>query len=141
VLRVLRGRLADRDLIALLATPDSGEASKIAAEVKRLRGRLARTEDDYDNELIDGRRYKVKAEKLKAEIEKAEKAQARLFAGSGAASPVLSAPDPVAAFDKAALGTQREILGLLMEVRLLPAPRGKRGFDPETVHVEWRQQQ
>ncbi|MGH3289865.1 MAG: recombinase family protein [Streptosporangiaceae bacterium] len=140
VLRVLRGVLARREFAGLLAVPESSEARKIADEVKRLRGRLAQTEADYDNDVIDGLRYKTKTEKLKADLEKAERAQARLLAGSGAASPVLSAPDPVAAFDKAALGTQREILGLLMEVRLLPAPRGRKGFDPDTLKIEPREQ-
>jgi site-specific DNA recombinase len=140
VLRVLRGRLAHRDLAGLLTAPDSEEARKIADEVRRLRGRLAKTEEDYDNDVIDGHRYKVKTEKLKADLEKAEKAQARLLAGSGAASPVLSAPDPVAAFSKAALGTQREILALLIAVRLIPAPRGRKGFDPESVRIEWKEQ-
>jgi len=140
VLRVLRGVLARREFAGLLAVPESGEARKIADEVKRLRGRLVQTEADYDNDVIDGLRYKTKTEKLKADLEKAERAQARLLAGSGAASPVLSAPDPVAAFDKAALGTQREILGLLMEVRLLPALRGRKGFDPDTVKIEPREQ-
>jgi site-specific DNA recombinase len=136
IVRVLRARLARPDLADLLVAPETDDARQVAAEITSLRTRLARTEADYDADLIDARRYKVKTGKLRAELATAEGAQARLLAGSGLA-PLLTSPDPVAAFDAAPLGTKRAVLEFFMTVRLLPAPRGRKGFDPETVHVEW----
>ena len=47
--------------------------------VRRLRARLARIEADYDEDLIDGRQYRVATEKVRAEM---ETAQARLAASA-----------------------------------------------------------
>jgi hypothetical protein len=78
----------------------------------------------------------VKTEKITAQLEAARRTQARLSAGS-AVAPTLTAPDPVAAFDAAPLGTKRAVLGFFMMVKLAPAPRG-RHFDPATAQIEWR---
>jgi DNA invertase Pin-like site-specific DNA recombinase len=137
VLAVLRERLGRPDLAGLLTVPKSPKAKAAAAEIRALRGRLAKTEADYDADLIDGRRYRVKTEKIRAEIAAAEAARARLLAGSNVAATLL-APDPVAAFDAAPLGIQRAVLEFFMTVRLLPARRGHH-FDRETVVIEPRQ--
>lgn len=100
VMDVLRGRLAKPDLAGLLATPGKGEGARIAAEIRRLNGQILKTEADYDADLIDGRRYKVKTSKLRGQLAAAQAAQARLLAGSGAAA-TLTAPDPVAAYNGA----------------------------------------
>jgi site-specific DNA recombinase len=137
VLQAVRARLAKPDLRNLLAKPASKEARKAADEIRRLRGRLEQTRLDYDNDLIDGARYKTKTAKLQAQLDKAEVAQARLMAGSEVAG-TLTAPDPVAAFDQAPLGAQRAVITFLMTVRLDPAPRG-RHFSPESVRIDWRE--
>jgi site-specific DNA recombinase len=133
VLAVLRERLGRPDLAGLLAPPESAESRKAAEEIKALRARLRKTGADYDADLIDGHRYKVKTEKITAQLEAARRTQARLSAGS-AVAPTLTAPDPVAAFDAAPLGTKRAVLGFFMTVKLAPAPRG-RHFDPDTVEI------
>jgi hypothetical protein len=137
VLRSTRARLAKSDLRNLLAKPAGKEARKAADEISRLRGRLEQTRLDYDNDLIDGARYKAKTAKLQAQLDRAEAAQARLMAGSEVAG-TLTAPDPVVAFDQAPLGAQRAVITFLMTVRLNPAPRG-RHFSPESVRIEWRE--
>jgi hypothetical protein len=64
VLKAVRARLAKPDLRNLLAKPASKEARKAADEIRQLRGRLEQTRLDYDNDLIDGARYKTKTAKL-----------------------------------------------------------------------------
>ena len=137
VLRAVRTRLAEPDLRNLLAKPASKEARKAAEEIRRLRGRLEQTRLDYDNDLIDGARYKAKRAKLQAQLDAMEAAQARLMAGSEVAGTP-TAPDPVVAFDQAALGAQRAVISFLITVRLDPAPRG-RHFGPESVRIDWRE--
>ena len=134
VLRVVRARLAKRDLAGLLAVPAGTEGRKAAAEIKTLRARLKKTEQDYDDDLIDGNRYKEKKAKLTAELDQAEAARARLMAGSEVAG-VLTAPDPVAAFNGAPLGTQRAVVGFMVSVRLDRAPRGHH-FSPASVRID-----
>ena len=136
VLRAVRARLAKPDLKNLLAKPAGKEARQATEEIRRLRGRLEQTRLDYDNDLIEGARYKAKTAKLQAQLDTAEAAQARLMAGSEVAETI-TAPDPVAAFDQAPLGAQRAVITFLMTVRLDPAPRG-RHFSPESVRIDWQ---
>jgi hypothetical protein len=51
VLWAVRARLARPDLKNLLANPASQEARQAADEIRRLRGRLEQTRQDYDNDL------------------------------------------------------------------------------------------
>ncbi len=135
VLGVLRARLRRPDLASVLAEPGSQQARAAAEQIRQLRARLRKAEQDYDNDLIDAVRYKAKTEKITAELDTAEAAQVRMMAGSNVAG-TLTAPDPVAAFDASPLGARREVLSFFMTVRLDPAPRG-RHFDPASVRIEW----
>lgn len=134
---VVHDRLSRADLADLLVTPDTDAAKALSVQISGLRARLAQTEADYDEDLIDARRYSVKTEKIRAELSRAENTRARVAGAEGLAS-LLSARDPAAAFDGAPLGVQRAVLAALADVTLLPAERGRR-FNPETVKIEWRQ--
>lgn len=135
VLAVLRERLARPDLAGLLTPVDDPKAKLQAIEAGRLTGRLTVIENDYDSGLIDGRRYKVAVDKIKAEMVAVESAQVRTLAGAGATA-TLTAADPVAAFSAAPLGTQRTVLAALLTVRLLPWQRGHK-FDSASVVIDW----
>ena len=137
VLRVLRERLGRPDLSGLPLAPDGEESRARTAEISSLRARIFRTEADYDSDLIDAHRYKVKMEKRRAQLGAALTTQARLTAGSGVEKPLVTG-DPVAAFDAAPLGIRRAVLEFFMTVRVLPAPRGPRGLDPKTVEITWQ---
>lgn len=137
VTAVVHARLARDDLAGLLEAPDTDAAKHLSAEITGLRGRLAGIESDYDAGLIDGRRYAVAIDKVRAQLDAAEAARARVAGGDGL-SAVLAAPDPAATFDSAPLGTRRAVLDALATVRLLPTRRGHK-FDPTTVAIEWRQ--
>ena len=132
VVKLVRARLARPDLADLLPQVDNEEVKRLAGEIGRLEGRIRRIEADYDAELIDGRRYKGATEKASAELAAARAARARLTA-PGAASGVLAADDPVAAFDAAPLMIRRSVIEALVTVRLGPAPRGRKAFDPWTL--------
>jgi DNA invertase Pin-like site-specific DNA recombinase len=135
VLTAIRARLAQPDVADLLTSVESPEAKAAAEEIRRLRGRLTATERDYDADLIDGRRYKIKTAKINAQLASAEAAQQRLAAPSGVGD-ILAATDPVAAFNRASLGQQRAVIAFFVTVRLYPAPRGRKGLDPATVEIE-----
>jgi site-specific DNA recombinase len=140
VLDVVRGRLARPDLADLLAPEETDEARAIGKEVKRLRARLRRISDDYDAELIDGHRYKVATSKVEAELAEAQRVQARMTTKKGAAG-ILLASDPVAAFDAAPLMMRRTAIDAMCIVAVSPAPRGRKGFDPDSVDVRWHRKE
>lgn len=102
-----------------------------------LRRRLAQVEEDYDDDLIDARRYAAKRDKILAELKAAEKAHRQSRSGAAFAT-IAEASSPAEAFKNAPLGVRRTIIGEFMEVRLHRAPRGRRTFDPATVEVVWK---
>ena len=139
VTATIRARLARPDLADLITPEESDQARQVGQQLKRLLARLARIEDDYDRGDIDGRRYKVATAKVQAELADAQRVQARLSTGSGAATTLLAA-DPVAAFDSAPLMIRRTVIEALCVVRLTLAPRGRKAFDPDSVRIAWRGQ-
>jgi DNA invertase Pin-like site-specific DNA recombinase len=134
VVTLTRALLARPDLADLLPARDDPAAKRLAEELTRLRRRLERVEADYDEDLIDARRYATKRDKLLSELRRVEQAQARTAAGRGAAG-LVSAADPVGYFDGASLMIRRGVVAALMRVEVLPSPRGRRGFDPATVRI------
>lgn len=137
VIVVIRKRLAQPDLAELLAPAESSQAKQLGEETKRIRARLVKINDDYDAGHIDGQRHKIATEKVRAELTAAQAALARFSTGAGAASTLLAA-DPVAFFDRSSLMIRRTVIDFLCIVRVHPAPRGARGFDPASVAVTWR---
>lgn len=138
VLAIVRGRLAFPDLRELLAKPvDESRMAELSAERKELRHRIVATQTDYDNDLIDGLRYKAKVGKIEARLAEIRTEESKLPAQTGPGS-VLAADNPVAAFDEADLAIQQRVIDSLAVITLHPAPRGSRTFDPDSVSVAWR---
>jgi DNA invertase Pin-like site-specific DNA recombinase len=82
--------------------------------------RLDQTETDYDEDLIDARRYKAKVEKITAELIEVEE---RISDGVQAAtiSPIFGEADPGAAFLAAPVDVQRAVLRSVLRVQVGPA--------------------
>ncbi|MDT0353723.1 recombinase family protein [Pseudonocardia charpentierae] len=135
---VVAARLARPDLAELLPTVDVEEVRAITGEIDRLTARIEEIEQDYDEGNIDGRRYRTATEKVQAELTAARSRLVRLTGSVGAAGDVLRADDPAEAFAAAPLMIRRSVIDLLLEVRVLTSPRGRRGFDPETVALTWK---
>ena len=138
VLAIVRGRLALPDLRGLLTKPvDESRMAELGAERSELRHRIATTQADYDNDLIDGLRYKAKVDKIEARLAAIRAEETKLLAQFGPGS-ILAAEDPVAAFDAAELAIQQRVIDSLAVVTLRPSRRGSRTFQPESVSVNWR---
>ena len=141
-MEVIRRRLALPDLNDLLPGADEPRLKEIKAEIGVHRARIARAERDYDsddedvrisarvlNRITDDRETKIRA--LEAE-------RAKLSSGS-TMSAVFGAKDPAQAFDDGDLATRRSTIEVLCEVQLHPHPRGKKGFNPDSVTITWRE--
>lgn len=134
VIETVRARLARPDLRTVIPAPDHPRLREIADEVTTYRGRIARAQADYDEEIIEGRDLKRIRGKAETSIAALEAERTRLTLGTGPES-ILDAPDPVQAFDDADLATRRSVIRALCTVYIHPHPRGRKGFDPSTVTI------
>ncbi|WP_113700633.1 recombinase family protein [Nonomuraea lactucae] len=134
LLSTIRALLARPDLADLLPVQDEHRAGELREAVKKQRDRIARARADYTAELIDGSLYKEIKDGADQEIQRLEAERLMLTAGDASAA-VLRAESPVNAFDNADLAETRAVIDTLCTVRLYPAPRGRKSFDPETVEI------
>lgn len=134
---VMAARLRAPEARELLAVREHAIGNELADTAGQLRARLATIEADYDAGHIDGRRFRVAAEKVSAELRAVEIKQAQAFAGA-VAGPILGATDPPTAFLNASLDQQRAVVDALMTVTLHPVKQGRKGFDPNSVQIEWK---
>lgn len=131
-----RLRTSAKEIAATMHTADAPSADAVA-ELDALRARQAKTEADYDTDLIDGRRYAAKMERINAEMQLVQQKMARASSNSALAK-VLASKDPAQAFLDASLMSQRSIVSGLVTVRLRRGVHGSRTFDPSTVLVDPR---
>jgi site-specific DNA recombinase len=145
VLDVIAERLADPNLSALLA-PVGDDMKLVVEESKQLRARLAKIDNEYDEGIIDGRRWKSAKEKAAAKLREIDKKLATRKGGA-ALGKIAESPDPALAFREASLMAQRAVIDALCIVRLHRQPKGRlkrdavsrrEVIDPATVDIRWR---
>ncbi len=144
VLDVIAERLAAKDFEKLLA-PDEAHTKPITDKAKTLRARLVKIDNEYDDGIIDGPRWRSAKQKVQAELTTLD-AQLATLRGGAALGAVVAAPDPTQAFREASLMAQRVVIDALCTVRLRRQPRGrlKRNregrevIDPATVDITWK---
>ena len=136
VLDLLEARLRSPD-VALALESRGGHDEHLHTQIIALRSRLGELDGDYDEGLIDGRRYSTARAKALSKLENLERLRGSRHDSPGVGA-VLGAADPVAALRAAPLMVQRNVLDAFMEVSLFPAPRGSRTFNPDTVEARWR---
>jgi site-specific DNA recombinase len=95
---------------------------------------LAKVESDYDNDLIDGRRYAAKSARIRAE-QQANERQLASHGTNGALAELFKSPDPAQAFLDSGLMAQRAVIDALSVVKLHKGTRHSKAFDPETIKV------
>jgi DNA invertase Pin-like site-specific DNA recombinase len=135
VTELVRHRLAMPDLATILTRPVEGKTGELVDELERLRARRKQADEDYDAGHIDGQRYSIATQKIKAQQRDTAERLALLHRGPD----FLYGPDPVAAFDAAPLMLKRATIETLMLVKLHPGRPGRRSFDPDaSVEVEWK---
>lgn len=112
-------------------------SSGIDAAISEQRARILRAQRDYDEEVIEGRDLKRIRDAAEARIALLE--ADRLLHGQAAGlAPVLGADDPAQAFLAASLEVRRQVVDVLATVTLLPQPRGRKAFNPDSVALDWR---
>lgn len=116
---------------------NSAHARELEAQALRARERLVTIQNDYDEGLIDGRRFKAANDRAEAELALIDRERANLF-NSEAAVKILTNSDPVELFRNATLMEKRAIIDALLEVHIFPGKQGVKSFDPESVAIKWK---
>lgn len=145
VLDLIAERLADPNLSALLA-PVGDDMKPVVEESKQLRARLAKIDNEYDEGIIDGRRWKSAKENVAAKLREIDKKLATRKGGA-ALGKIAESADPAEAFREASLMAQRAVIDALCTVRLHRQPKGRlkrdpitrrEVIDPATVDIDWK---
>ena len=137
VTALIRARLSEPDILVAFTPTDDTEEIRLTAEAARLRTRIDAIAADYDSEVIDGARYKVATDRVRAELAEVDRLRIRRATTQEAAA-VMAASDPAAAFTAASLDRQRAVANALLAVTIHQAPRGSKTFRPETVEITWK---
>ncbi|TSE01961.1 recombinase family protein [Skermania sp. ID1734] len=137
VLRMVHGRLSKQDFPEHLPGQADGRVEELRQHEQKHRDRIARARADYEDELIEADLYRGIRDRAEAAIAALQSERLALTAGS-VAVVVLGAESPAEAFESAGLAVQRAVIDALAQVRLMPAPRGRKALDPETVIFNWR---
>lgn len=135
---VIGKRLSRKDAKKRVLAPEGGSQAKgIDAAISEQRARILRAQSDYDAEIIEGRDLKRVRGAAEARIQELE-AQKLLQGRGSALAPILGVADPAKAFTEASLDVRRQVVDALATITLLPQPRGRKGFDPDSVVVDWK---
>lgn len=137
VREVIAERLS-RDDVADLLAPTERNIAPLLERVESLRARLATIDADYDAGIIDGLRHRSATDRVRAELDIAERELSSQRTGS-ALGELLATGNPSAAFLDAGLMSQRAVIDTLCTVRLRRGTRGSKVFDPNTVQIAWRE--
>jgi hypothetical protein len=141
---VIAERLADPNLSALLA-PVGDDMKPVVEESKELRARLAKIDNEYDDGIIDGRRWKSAKEHVQAKLREVDKKLATRK-GRAALGKIAEASDPAQAFRETSLMAQPAVIDALCIVKLWRRPKGRlkrdaegrERIDPATVDINWK---
>lgn len=137
VRRLVVGRLGNPVLHERVAPDHAEELAAIKRTIDHAYAAIDKAQRDYDADLIEAADLKRKRERQRAVIDEADARRKALVSDHGTVS-ILGTDDPAQAFMDAELGVQRQVIDLLCEVVLHPQPRGRKGFDPDSVDVTLR---
>jgi site-specific DNA recombinase len=136
VTEVVIARLSQPDAVDLLPQRQRVDVAALSAEANAIRARRADLGALYADGAIDRAALITGTARAAARLAELEGKLANA-AQESAVAPLLAAADVRAAWHALDLSRQRAVIAALMTVRLLPPGRGRRGFDPASVRVEW----
>lgn len=139
VRKAVAARLREPDALRNVPATDSPRLAGLQAEIDEYRAKIARAERDYDDGLLEAADLKRNRDRSNEAIARLE-AEIRALPRGAVHIPVLAVENPAQHFLDADLNTQRHTIEVLATVRLWPQPRGRKGFDPASVDVDFGDQ-
>lgn len=133
---IVVGRLSAPDAADLFITRKHVDAAGLREKANTLRARQDEAAALFADGAITASQLKVTTAKLSRRLREVE---AELFDSSRTAvfDGVAGAADPSAIWEKLPLDRKRAVIDVLLDITVLPARKGGRGFDPESVKVDW----
>lgn len=138
VVGLIVARLSRPDAADLFITPaPEVDVAGLRAEADAIRVRLNEMAEDRVNGLITKAQMLTATAKGNARLADIEQTlQAAIV--ETPLSPLIGANDVQAVWDELPLSHQRLVVDALMTVTILPAGRHGRGFNPDTVAIDWK---
>jgi site-specific DNA recombinase len=134
-------RLKKPDAIEVFARPaDRGSVAPLVAELEGVRKRLAAVPIEFANDdAITMHDLRAMMTRLRVRQADLEQRIARL-GRPDIIGPLVTSGDVEATWQAMSTARKRTIVGLLFEqIAVHPVGKGKRGLDPESVTVRWRE--
>ena len=130
-------RLARPDARDLLIAEKRDDINELRDKAAALRARQDEAAALFADGAITASQLKISTAKLAAQLAEVESKmldanKTRVFDG------VIGAADPRAVWDGLTLDRKRAVIDVLMTITIEPVGRAARGFDPESVRIEWR---
>jgi site-specific DNA recombinase len=140
VARVVIGQMSKPDALDWLLGDDD-QARRLAQRCEELQRRLDEAADSQADGKITTRQLERITARLIPELETAQRDRdAAVRSLDVEALRPLAGPEAAAAWGAMSVASRRAVLDTLgIEVVLLPREKHGPGFEPETVHIEWKQ--
>jgi site-specific DNA recombinase len=134
---VVVARLSLPDARELLTDHRRVDITQLRDRALALRQRLDSLAVDFADGTLTGSQLRTATERVRRNLAavEAEMADAGRVDVLG---PIVAAGDVRAVWDALGVARQRVVVDLLMTVTVRPAGRGKRHFDPDSVHIKWK---
>lgn len=138
VTAVVVGRLRRADAVELLIDRATPDLDGLRDQATALRSRLDSLAVDFADGAVTASQLRTATTRARTRLAEVE-AQMADAGRVDVLGPLVSAVDVEVVWGSLSAARRRTVVDLLMLVTVMPAGRGRRVFDPETVRIEWRQ--
>jgi len=138
---VVVGRLSRPDAAELLVDQDRPDVDALRAEARVLRAKLDEIAREFaDDRTVTVRQVRTMTERVKGRLAAVDEQMADAGRRS-VLGPLIGAEDVRAVWEGLDIDRQRAVVDTLMTITLRSPGQGARMFDPDTVQIEWREQE
>ena len=130
-------RLSRPDATALLASSHAPELDDLRSKAEAIRERIDNLAIGIEEGILTLAAARKSSDRLRSELAGIE-ARIQQATSADVLGPLVHAPDVAAAWAGCDLKQRRAVIETLMTVTLLPPPRGRRAFEPESVRIDWK---
>lgn len=134
---VIVERLSRPDAVELLSQPSTPDIDQARAQSAAIQERIDDLAVGLEEGILTLASARKSSERLRKELAIVE-AKIQSATHADVLTPLVTANDVRGAWKACDLNQQRQAIGALMTVTLLPPERGHQPFDPETVEIGWK---
>lgn len=128
-------RLSQPDALAVFAPQVETDTRGLSAEADVLRRRLEDLAADYV--FMTREQFRIANESARSRLAEIE-AEITAAGAADVIAPLVTSGDVAAAWSELSTARKRSIIDTLVTVTLFSPGRGRSGFRPEAVEIEWK---